>query len=351
MLLYLHIPFCDSKCHYCAFNSYTRLHHLQKRYMGAIVEQLRYELERFGATPGSITSLFIGGGTPSTVPPERYAPFFELLTPYLHEEAEITTEANPGSATLEWLQGMRALGVTRVSFGVQSFDAKKLEFLGRSHTPTLALEAPWRAKEAGFVHISIDLIYGSALDTRALLSRDLHLASSLPIDHLSAYALTLEEGTPFYTRPEVQRDDADLARWFGAQIEDLGFTQYEISNFGRYRCRHNLGYWRYEDYIGIGSGAVGFLRNRRFYPLQDPLAYCQAPRTCTRESLSAEDIVTEKVLLGLRSEVGVKESILTKRQKERARMLVEEEKLRLKAGVLYNTCYYLSDEIALFILE
>ena len=320
--------------------------------MQAILRQLDFELTRFGATAGSIETLFIGGGTPSTVAPRLYAPFFEKLSHYLAEDAEITTEANPNSATPAWLEGMRDLGVNRVSFGVQSFDAGKLRMLGRNHTPQMAHDAIVHAAEAGFAHISLDLIYGTAMDDAPLLLRDLDLACALPIDHLSAYSLTIEEGTKFFETPEVSRDEVSLAYRFTEAIAERGFAQYEISNFARpCRCRHNLGYWRYRDYIGIGSGAVGFLRDRRYYPTASVEAYIASPLSRTEERLDAEAIKSEKILLGLRSEVGISYELLDEAESVRAGHLIEAGKLTMRAGRLYNANYFLSDEIALYLLD
>ena len=141
MLLYLHIPFCDSKCSYCAFNSYVDKFYLKESYMQALFVQLKHELKRFDAKPNSIETLFIGGGTPSTVAPKLYKDIFTLLASYLKPKSEITSEANPNSATYEWLDGMYKLGVNRISFGVQSFDAQKLKTLNRAHTPQMAKDA------------------------------------------------------------------------------------------------------------------------------------------------------------------------------------------------------------------
>lgn len=165
--------------------------------MQALCRQLTFELKRFSVAPKAIESLFIGGGTPSTVAPKLYEKLFEVLTPYLDENIEITSEANPNSATYEWLLSMRKLGVNRISFGVQSFDDAKLKLLNRAHTSTQAKDALLNAKKAGFENISLDLIYATLGDTKELLENDLEIAFLLPINHLSAYALTIEEGTPF----------------------------------------------------------------------------------------------------------------------------------------------------------
>jgi len=350
MLLYIHIPFCDSKCHYCSFNSYVDLFHLRERYMKALLVQLEHELQRFEASEASIESLFIGGGTPSTVKPELYRPLFEMLRPYLKKDAEITSEANPNSATAPWLEGMYALGVNRISFGVQSFNNEKLRRLGRAHSADEASAALLRAKKAGFEHLSLDLIYGVDNDTKALLAHDLLEAFSLPIDHLSAYALTIEEGTPFAATPDVANEKLALTEWFLQSIKER-FVSYEISNFGDYRSRHNMGYWEYKDYIGLGSGAVGFLKNERFYPTSDVKAYIDNPLAIQSELLSDESIRTEKIFLGLRSVVGVDETILTEKELRYARLLVDEKKLIAQNGRFFNKEYLLSDELALFIQQ
>jgi len=349
MLLYLHIPFCDSKCHYCAFNSYVDKFELKKHYMSAILIQLTEEIKKFKVLKNSIETFFIGGGTPSTIAPELYKPFFSLLKPYLKEDAEITTEANPNSASYIWLKGMRDLGVNRISFGVQSFDENKLKMLGRNHGEKMAIEAIENAQKIGFENISLDLIYGSSFDDKKLLTKDLIKAFSLPINHISAYSLTLEENTPFINTPYVQNDDEDLAYWFLNEIEKKGFPQYEISNFGKKKSKHNLGYWQYKNYIGVGSGAVGFLENRRFYTNKNIELYIKNPLLFDEERLDAEAIKSEKILLGLRSAVGFSKDILSSSQYQNVKILLKEKKLTESNSRFFNTNYFLSDEIALFI--
>ncbi len=349
MLLYIHIPFCDSKCYYCSFNSYVDKFHLKESYMQALLVQLDFELERFCVTPNSIETLFIGGGTPSTVAPKLYKNLFEKLKPYLKKDAEITSEANPNSATKEWLLGMHAIGVNRISFGVQSFHKEKLRLLNRAHTPLQAKEAVLHAKEAGFENISIDLIYATLGDTKALLEEDLNTAFALPINHLSAYALTIEEGTPFASKPQMSNERLKLTTWLFEKIKAFGFEQYEISNFGSYQSKHNLGYWEYKEYIGLGSGAVGKLAHERLYPTSDVEAYINNPLHIRKETLSDEESKLEKIFLGLRSCVGIKQEILSTQELQRVHLLVDEKKLIFQNGTFYNTEYLLADEIALFI--
>ena len=350
LLAYLHIPYCDSKCHYCAFNSYVGRFDTRPQYMAALHRQLTYDIERSGATPGSVETLFIGGGTPSTVSPELYEAIFEHLAPYLASEAEITVEANPNSATRDWLSGMHTLGVNRVSFGVQSFDADKLRRLGRAHTPQQAITALETAHDVGIEHLSLDLIYNVLGDTRELLERDIGQAFALPIDHLSAYELTIEANTPFAATPEVRQTDDALAFSVAEAITARGFDHYEISNFGRYQSRHNLGYWELRPYLGIGAGAVGFDGTTRTYPPTDIDAYLADPLQRHVESLSLDDLRTERIFLGLRSRVGIEAKQLNEEQRERAEVLIQEGKLYEKAGRYLNPNFFLADEIALFLI-
>ena len=341
MLLYLHIPFCDSKCHYCAFNSFTKNRHLKKAYIQSLLAQLNYELDR--ADVKKLDSIYIGGGTPSTIPARLYEPLFDRLRALIAPDTEITIEANPNSATMEWLRSIKALGVSRISFGVQSFDEKKLSFLGRSHTPKEAIRAVENAAKAGFGHINVDIIYDTAIDSKALLENDIKIASSLPIDHISAYALILEEGTPFENKKEYKKDDENL----GYFIKELiPFPQYEVSNFGSYRSRHNIGYWRLEEYLGVGCGAVGFLQERRYYPPTDLHAYIQDPLEIREEPLSPDDMRFEKIFLGLRSCTGIDIDLL---DEEKVKILLQEGKIVQKGSKIFNTNYFLADELALFL--
>lgn len=349
MLLYIHIPFCDSKCHYCSFNSYVDKFEQKQNYMSALIKQLKFELKHFNVKKGDIKTLFIGGGTPSTVEPELYAPLIKILNPYLLNCIELTSEANPNSATKEWLQGMYDLGINRISFGVQSFNDVKLKLLGRSHKAEDAIKAIKTADKIGFKNISLDLIYATKGDTKELLKNDLEQAFSLPINHLSAYALTIEEKTVFTAQPQMANESLELTKWFLKNIEEYGFSQYEISNFGKYHSEHNLGYWNTEDYIGLGAGAVGFLKNERFYPSTDIEQYIKNPTNIKIEKLTEKELLSEHIFLGLRCNLGVDYLSLNNEQKIKANILVKEEKIYLKNNRLYNLDYLLSDELALFI--
>jgi oxygen-independent coproporphyrinogen-3 oxidase len=318
--------------------------------MDALYQQLSFELQRFDAKSQSVETLFIGGGTPSTISPELYTPVFELLQPYLKKNAEITTEANPNSATKEWLKGMKDLGVNRVSFGVQSFNAQKLKALNRAHNPQQAKDAIHYAKELGYEHLSLDLIYNYQGDTKTLLSADIKEAFSLPIDHISAYELTIEDGTKFSATPEVRQENENLAFFVTEEIEKRGFKAYEISNFGTYQSKHNKGYWELKNYIGAGAGAVGFLKDRRYYPQSDIDAYVANPLNITEEPLTPDELLTERIFLGLRSTVGIKKSLLSEKMIEKANILCKEMKLLCSTEYYHNNNFFLSDELALYIL-
>ncbi|KIM02751.1 MAG: coproporphyrinogen III oxidase [Sulfurovum sp. AS07-7] len=347
MLVYLHIPYCDSKCHYCNFNSYVDKFDTRTDYMKAILKQLDFELERFNAKEDQITSVFIGGGTPSTIKPDAFKDLFTKLRPFLAKNCEITTEANPNSATDKWLNGMFENGVNRISFGVQSFDNQKLKKLGRSHDKDQAIEAILNAKKAGFEHISCDLIYNAANDTKKLLANDIDIALGLPIDHISAYELTIEDGVKFSDADKQENDD--LAFFVVQKITGSGFSQYEISNFGKYHCKHNIGYWKLDNYIGIGAGAVGFLNDTRFYPMADIEQYIKNPLNIKEEAIKQDDLLFEKIFLGLRSKVGIKKELLTPAQRKRADILVENKKLSENDTHYFNLNFFVSDEIALYL--
>jgi len=350
MLLYIHIPYCDSKCHYCSFNSYVDRFDTRPDYMNALLIQLERELERFAVPPGGIETLFIGGGTPSTVAPALYAPLMERIRPYLAEEAECTSEANPNSASESWLKGMKALGINRISFGVQSFDDTKLKRLGRAHSARQAVAAIERAQALGYGRISLDLIYNVAGDTQRVLEADLRQAQRLGVTHLSAYELTIEENTLFEKSPEARQENVALARWFTEAVEAAGLRQYEISNFGD-PSRHNLGYWQLKDYIGLGAGAVGFLADRRFYPQSSIESYIDDPLREQIERLDTRALRTERIFLGLRSIVGIDPGWLSPAEAERTDLLLREGKLTLTDGRYRNPDFFLADEIALYILE
>lgn len=316
-----------------------------------MIAQLKDNLQKYDVKLKSIKTIFIGGGTPSTLSCDNYDEFFKIITPYLKDGAEITSEVNPNSASIEWLGGMKKHGVNRLSFGVQSFNEEKLKQLGRAHNKNQAIEAIKLAKEVGFEHISLDLIYNATGDTKELIKNDIDIAFSLPIDHISAYELTIEAGTVFENQEEQKQINDDLAFFVADEIKKRGFAHYEISNFGSYQSVHNKGYWELDDYLGIGAGAVGYIDGVRYYPYSDIDGYIANPIYTTDEHLSENDILTEKIFLGLRSVIGVAKSLLSDYSIQKADYLVEEHKLIFKDDKYFNPDFFISDEIALYIME
>ena len=320
--------------------------------MKALEKQLEHELKN---NDEKIETIFIGGGTPSTIKAELYEPIFKLLSPYISYTKEITIEANPNSASYDWLSGIFDLGINRVSFGVQSFDDEKLKFLNRSHNRNSAISVIQNANCIGFNHVNCDIIYGTALDSYVLIDEDLKMIKQLPIDHVSAYDLTLEEGTYFFNKPEVKKENLNLAQYIFDKLEnDLGFSQYEISNFSKNnesRSSHNVGYWLYKPYLGVGAGAVGRVKNHRYYPYKEIEKYIHNPLEYEIENLTLEDQRIEKILLGLRCFVGVEKKIFSNEESSRIKILLEEKKLIEDAHKIYNTNFLLADELAWYITQ
>lgn len=345
-LLYIHIPFCDSKCNYCAFNSYTNLNHLKKTYFNAIKKQFLNDVEKFNVE--KFETIFIGGGTPSTMNIYFYEKLFRLIEPFIKDIKEITIESNPNTS-YEWLKEIKNFGVNRISFGIQSFNDEKLKFLNRNHSSKMAIKTIQNAKKAGFENINIDIIYATALDNYKLLKNDIRIIDSLPINHLSAYSLMIEENTKWEGDFSKRKEDEDLEIWFIEEIKKR-FNQYEISNFGK-PCIHNLGYWKHKEYIGIGAGAVGFIKNFRYYTQNNVYEYIKNPIKYEYEYLNNDDLKKEKVFLGLRSIVGFDENILNNKEKKRVDILIKEKKLIRKKEKIYSYDFLIADALSSYILE
>jgi oxygen-independent coproporphyrinogen-3 oxidase len=282
LALYVHIPFCQAKCPYCDFNSYAGLEAVMAPYVDALIAEIA--LWREATRDARVTTVFFGGGTPSFLPlGETERVFAALRRSFrLTPDAEITVEANPGSADSASLDGLRRLGFNRLSLGIQSLQNAELRLLGRVHSAAEAREACRAARRAGFENVNLDLIYGLPGQTLAAWQRTLAEAVALRPEHLSLYALTLEEGTPMaadVASGRLPAPDPDLAAdmylWAGETLAAAGYEHYEISNWARpgYRCRHNLVYWRNEPYLGLGAGAHSCLGGFRFAAVRDPREY------------------------------------------------------------------------------
>jgi putative oxygen-independent coproporphyrinogen III oxidase len=289
--LYIHIPYCHSKCPYCDFNSHAAATWPEEDYVRALCAELA---GRGGESPWSgekIRTIFFGGGTPSLFSPESIGTIIEAADDRfgIEVEAEVTLEANPGTVDFTKLSGFRAAGVNRLSFGAQSFNPATLKFLGRIHSAEETRSAARLAHRAGFERLNLDLIFAVPGQTLDDVMDDIGEVAALEPDHVSAYNLTFEEGTAFYT--ELRRGrikplpNDDQAAMYAAVREELprrGYAMYEISNYAKpgRACRHNLTYWHAESYLGLGAGAHSFAREgaggRRWWNERMPARYIAA---------------------------------------------------------------------------
>ncbi len=284
--IYLHVPFCRSRCTYCDFNTYVGMEDLYVAYATALESEIRQALPigLMGDTPHQAATIFFGGGTPSLLSPQQLGQLITACreTTDLPDDAEITVECNPGTVTLDYLRELRAQGVNRLSFGAQSADPGELKLLGREHSWDQVATAIEAARAAGFDNLNFDLIFGLPYQSLGSWQRTLAAAKALAPNHISLYALTIEQGTPMYDwtrRGDVPFPDPDVAADMYDAAEEtlgaLGYVHYEISNWclpGR-ECAHNLIYWRNEPYYGLGAGAHSSSINRRWWKVRRPAEY------------------------------------------------------------------------------
>lgn len=274
--IYVHVPFCKHRCAYCDFNTYAGQEALIPAYVDALTQEIEFVAHRRSAGL-LVGSVFFGGGTPSLLEPRQFDAILKTLrrafdfTP----DAEITIEANPGTVTLDKLRRLRASGINRVSYGVQSANAEELRLLERAHDFFDVIQAVSDARKAGFSNLNLDLIYGLPEQTPATWQRTLARVVNLRPEHISAYALTLEHGTPFGSwsnRGWMPIPDPDIAAEMYEYAEEYldasGYAHYEISNWAKSNselfCRHNLQYWRSLPYLGFGAGAHGYANGYRY---------------------------------------------------------------------------------------
>ncbi|WP_104708654.1 radical SAM family heme chaperone HemW [Helicobacter felis] len=340
--LYIHIPFCKSKCGYCAFNSFSSLEDLQNVYVNALCKDIKTSLQG-----ERIVSIFIGGGTPNILKIKHYDQIFNVIARHasVPSNTEITLEANPDLVSLEWCLALKNLGMTRLSIGVQSFFESKLCFLQRDHMPKNVYKALEYAQRSAIEHISIDLIYNTPLDTAQSLEKEVALASGLPIDHLSAYSLTLEDNTRLAKIAPKNLPELDMV--MRASLEAQGFKHYEVSNYARnYRVKHNLHYWNSLEYIGCGAGAVGRVGQTRYHKLKDVQSYIADPLHRRTENLTDQDLYFEAIFLGLRCDLGVPIHLL---KPKKVKTLLDERICEQKGDRLIARDFFLADEIALWL--
>lgn len=323
--IYLHVPFCVKKCAYCDFNAYSGMGHLAKDYIACV----RTEIARCEERGRPVATVYFGGGTPTFLPAEGLVAILNTVrqTFDVLPNAEISAEANPTSADAEKFAAMRRAGFNRLSIGVQAFDDRLLRAVDREHSAEEAERAVRMAREAGFTHVSIDLMFGLPTQTRADWDATLERALALKTEHISLYALTLEPGTRFERLHKGGKlplpSEEDEVWMYERAIEVLtqaGFEHYEVSNFARpgFRARHNLVYWHNEEYLGFGPGAVSYLRGQRWTKEKFPPRYVAKVRAgedlaIDGECLEPEAAIGETLMLGLRLLEGISLSCLRAR--------------------------------------
>lgn len=324
--LYVHIPYCESKCPYCDFNSYAVKGWPEAEYVNALLAELRARSTQAPWAGERLRTIFFGGGTPSLFQPSSLGRVLEEAERRfgIETQAEITLEANPGTVDLNKLRRMRQAGLNRISFGAQSFDAKTLQFLGRIHSANQTEAAVEHARAGGFEQLNLDLIFAVPGQSVEDVVFDVETAAALGPDHISAYNLTFEEGTAFGAalkagrmRQMPEERQALMYATVRRELPRLGYAMYEISNHARPGCeaRHNLTYWRGQSYLGIGAGAHSYAAQgptgRRWWNERLPAVYSE--RALARgmaergsESLDAGVTMSEFAFLNLRLTRGLK---------------------------------------------
>lgn len=366
--IYIHIPFCDHKCIYCDFYSIVSYENVSS-YLSALKKEIKFYAEKF-AGERKIISIFFGGGTPSFMQPEYIGKIISEIKNNFHvdDEAEITLETNPGTVNKEKLTSFRNEGINRLSVGIQSFDESDLKFLTRIHDAETAKKTILDAKETGFENISLDLIFNLPDQTKEKWKCNLEQALSLPIKHLSAYSLILEPGTILNkmvldekVKMQDNDHDADLYEFTIDFLTARGFNQYEVSNFciPGFECIHNNAYWRYKDYLGLGTSAHSFADGKRWWNYSSAKFYIDAINNKSNavagdEILTKEQMLDEYVMLALRSKGIDKSELIEKfgnnwlsRNNDLIESLENENYLTEKKSLLSFTRkgYLLCDEI------
>jgi len=315
--LYIHIPFCKSKCGYCSFYSIKSINLIP-----AFLSALNREMEFYKNLFTSFDTIYIGGGTPSLLTAQQLAEISMAINKFyrIDDKAEITIEVNPGDVSLEYFQLLHSLEINRVNIGIQSFDDHILKFLGRRHTAKDGIAAIDCAKEAGFTNVGIDLIYGVHHQDINLWKRTLQGALSFTPEHISCYQLSLEAKTPLHQQYEAQAltlpQENQQIKFFNTtseELENAGYIHYEVSNFARsddLKSKHNMKYWQHAPYLGLGPAAHSFLENRRWWNKPSVNNYLKEISQNkmpveNEEILSAEQLKLEALFLGLRTKAGI----------------------------------------------
>ncbi len=344
--IYIHVPFCATRCGYCDFNTYTPAElggANPDGWLAALRTELRLAAAHLGVAP-QVQTVFVGGGTPSLLGAAGLDSVLDAVRDHFTVAvgAEVTTEANPESTSPEFFARLRASGFTRVSLGMQSTAPHVLAALDRVHSPGRALDAAREAAAEGFEHVSIDLIYGTPGETDDDLMRSADAAIEAGVDHVSAYALIVEDGTALarrVRRGEMPAPDDDVLagryELLDRRLADAGFSWYEVSNWARPggQCRHNVGYWDGGEWWGAGPGAHGYVGSTRWWNVKHPNAYAESLAGGTLpvadlEELDAETAHVEDVMLRVRLRSGLPMAVLSAPERDRAAAAIDD-------GLLY----------------
>lgn len=344
--IYIHIPFCIRKCAYCDFLSAPAEENVQEAYIRALTREICKTSPPAGEY--EISTVFFGGGTPSILKGSQIEAILHLIRERYHfrEPAEITIEANPGTVDEEKLKRYRTAGINRISFGLQSADNRELKSLGRIHTWEQFLESFQLARSCGFENINVDLMSALPGQTAASWQETLRKVLALRPEHISAYSLIIEEGTPFYEKyadhPELLPSEEEERQMYydtKAILQRHGYERYEISNYARkgYECRHNLGYWERAEYKGFGLGAASLLKNVRTSNQTELSAYLNGEWNGTSEILTEQAIREEYFFLGLRKTEGIDPGVYRAHYEKQLKMLEEQQLLEEKNGKIRLT--------------
>lgn len=303
--LYVHIPFCKEICSYCDFCKV----YYQKEWADDYLSQLKKEIE-FKKVPTALDTIYIGGGTPTSLNTQQIQRLMELLKPYRLEVKEYSIEVNPETMTYQKLQILYDGGVTRLSIGVQTFQEHLLTHLHRQHCNQDVFQVIQWAKEIGFTNISIDLMYGIPYQTKEDIIQDIEMAISLDIQHISYYSLILEEHTILSYQnyqPIDEQKEGQYYELIESQLEENGFFKYEVSNFSKqgYESLHNSVYWQYQNYLGVGVGATGMVDGVREENTHSLTLYLQGHVLKKKEEISLADQMFEMIMMGLRLTKGM----------------------------------------------
>ncbi|MDP5273062.1 radical SAM family heme chaperone HemW [Chengkuizengella axinellae] len=317
--VYIHIPFCKHKCYYCDFNTYALPVPPIDEYLVALEKELQATVVQF--PPEEIETIFVGGGTPTIFDARQMNVFLKIINRYFpnqHDQIEFTMEANPGTTDIKKLEVMKAGGVNRISFGVQSFQNEILKDIGRIHDTSEVYESIKNAKTIGFDNLSIDLMFGLPNQTLKNMEESLEKALSLDLQHYSIYSLKVEENTVFHSLHQKDKlplppeeEEVNMFLLIMNRLSEAGYTQYEISNFALpgFESMHNKMYWNNKSYYGIGAGAHSYLQGTRYINVKGIQDYLQAVKqglpVAEKHQVSQQEAMEDFMMVGLRLMSGV----------------------------------------------